>query len=175
MKHFSLAIIVGALFGTSGLHAQIATAHIGESKQMYTSIKGNLMAMADKMPGEGYSFRPTADIRSFGQIVAHVADVQARFCSTAGGMQKSVSAGSKTSQADLVVALKSSFEICDASWDSLNDSNVNEPASLGPLKGSKLMLLEFNTTHSNEEYGYMSVYLRLKGIVPPSSAARGGH
>jgi len=81
MKHFSLAIIVGALFGTSGLHAQIASAHIGESKQMYTSIKVNLMAMADKMPEEDYSFKPTADIRSFGQIVAHVADVQARFCS----------------------------------------------------------------------------------------------
>jgi uncharacterized damage-inducible protein DinB len=126
------------------------------------------------MPDEGYGFKPTSDIRSFGEVVAHVADSQARICSTVSGPRKSVNAASKDSKADLAAALKASFEICDAAWDSLNDSNVNEQASLGPMKWSRLMLLEFNTTHSNEEYGYMSVYLRLKGIVPPSSSGRGG-
>jgi hypothetical protein len=56
----------------------------------------------------------------------------------------------------------------------MNDTTANEAVSFGPIKGSKLAVLEFNTVHSDEEYGYMSVYMRLKGIVPPSSAGRGG-
>jgi len=170
---FASMIVAGALVSTLGLQAQIAVSHIAESKQLYTGIKNNLLPMADQMPEESYSFKPTPDIRTFAQLVAHVADVQAIVCSTAAGARKSVGAASKTSKADLVAALKSSFEICDAAWDGLNDSNVNDQLSFGPVKGSKLALLEFNTTHSNEEYGYMSVYLRLKGVVPPSTANAG--
>src|SRR5262245_41458573 len=67
-----------------------------EFKQMYTGIKNNLTKMAEKMPEENYSFKATADIRTFGQLVGHVADAQARTCSAVNGEQKAVNAGSKT-------------------------------------------------------------------------------
>ena len=82
-----------------------------------------------------------------------------------------MNAASKKAKANLVAALKDSSAMCDAAFDALTDANANQPAGMGR---SKLALLEFNTGHSNEEYGYMSVYMRLKGLVPPSSAGRGG-
>jgi len=173
MKRYPM-IIACALLSALGLEAQMPASHIEEGQKLYTGIKGYLLAMADKMPDADYSFKPTPDIRTFGQLVAHVADVQAAACSVASGTKKSVGAGSKTAKADLVAALKESFEICDAAWAAMTPETAAEQVSFGPIKGSKLAVLEFNTTHSNEEYGYMSVYLRLKSVVPPSSAGRGG-
>src|SRR5258706_7943280 len=87
-----------------------------EAKQSYTGVKNNLLKMADKMPEEHYGFKPTPEIRTFGQLVAHVADAQARTCSALNGEPKNLGAGSKTSKADLVAALKESFDICDKSF-----------------------------------------------------------
>jgi hypothetical protein len=67
--------------------------------------------------------------------------------------------------------LKESSALCDAAFDPLTEATASQPAAMGK---SRLALLEFNFGHSNEEYGYRSVYLRLKGVVPPSSAGRGG-
>jgi hypothetical protein len=173
MKLHSI-LVVCALASALGLQAQIPASHITEGKTFYNLIKKNMSSMADKMAEENYSFKPTPDIRTFAQMVAHVADVQAGACSTAAGAPKSIKAASKTTKADLVAALKESFDMCDAAWDGLTEATAAEPASFGPFKGSKLFVLEFNTSHTYEEYGYMSIYLRLKGIVPPSSEPRGG-
>jgi hypothetical protein len=81
-----------------------------------------------------------------------------------------VGAAAKTAKADIVAALKESFAICDGAFDAVNDSNALQPAG---MNRSKLGLLNFNTGHCNEEYGYGAVYLRLKGVVPPSTASRG--
>jgi hypothetical protein len=140
---------------------------IAESKISYTGVKNNLQKMAESMPEENYSFKPTPDMRAFGELIAHIADTQARLCSTVMGAPKQVNAASKTSKADLVAALKESSAICDAAFDSLTDATASQPAAMGR---SKPGVLQFNTGHSNEEYGYGSVYMRLKSIVPPSSA-----
>ena len=169
MKRFVNFILMAGLSGSCVLLAQPAASHIAESKQTYASVKNNLQKMAEQMPEENYSFKATPDVRTFGQLVAHVADTQARLCSMASGEQKSVGAASKTAKADLVAALRDSFAICDAAFDSLTDATASQPGGMGR---SKLALLEYNTGHSNEEYGYMSVYMRLKGIVPPSSAGK---
>jgi len=170
MKRYSMAILLAALGGGFGLQAQNMSAHIAESKLSYTAIKNNLVAMADAMPEAGYSFQPTPEIRTFGGLMAHIADANARMCGTAMGEQKSVGAASKTAKADIVAALKESLAICDAAFDALNEGNALQPAG---MNRSKLGLLNFNTGHCNEEYGYGAVYLRLKGVVPPSTASRG--
>jgi Skp family chaperone for outer membrane proteins len=152
--------------------AQNANVLSTELKQMYTGVKNNLTKMAEKMPEEHYSFKATPEIRTFGQLVAHVADSQARNCSLVNGEQKPVNAASKTSKADLVAALKESFAMCDTAFDALTDAKASEMVTLGQRQRSKLGLLTGLVSHSNEEYGYMAVYLRLKGIVPPSSEGR---
>src|SRR6266498_1864596 len=147
---------------------QNANPMIAELKQMYTTIKNNHTKMAE----EHYSFKATADVRTFGKLVAHVADSQARFCSAVNGEQKAVNADSKTSKADLVAALKESFDMCDKAFDSLTDAKAAEMVSMGQRQRSKLGMLAAMVSHSNEEYGYMAVYLRLKSVVPPSSEGR---
>ena len=165
-----IIMLAAALAGAGALQAQSPL--IAEAKQAYTGIKNNLTKMAEKMPEEHYSFKPSPDIRTFGQLVAHVADAQTRTCSAVKGEVKQAGAASKTSKADLVASLKDSFAECDAAFESLTDANAAEMVK-GPRGArSKIGALIGNTTHSNEEYGYMAVYLRLKSVVPPSSEGR---
>src|SRR4051812_18430152 len=97
MKFYSMAIALAVCSGVS-LQAQGMPAHIAESKLSYTSIKNNLIGMAEAMPEADYGFQPTPDIRTFGALMAHIADANARQCSMAMGEQKSVGAASKTAK-----------------------------------------------------------------------------
>jgi hypothetical protein len=165
-----IAVMV-AFASALGLYAQTGGSPFAGLKENYADVKNNWQKMAEQMPEESYSYKPTPEMRSFGQLVAHVADVQAQICSGVAGARKSVGAAAKTAKADLVAALKESSAMCDAAFDSITEANASQAAAMGK---SRLALLEFNTGHSNEEYGYGAVYLRLKGVVPPSTAGRGG-
>jgi hypothetical protein len=171
MKSNSKFVLAVTFASALGLHAQTGGSPFAGLKANYDAVKSDWQKMAEQMPEENYSFKPTPEMRSFGQLVAHVADVQAQICSAVSGDKKSVNAGSKTAKADLVAALKDSSAICDAAYDSLTEAAAGQPGGMGK---TKLGLLDFNFGHTNEEYGYGSVYLRLKNVVPPSSAGRGG-
>ena len=140
-------------------------------RQSYNVVKNNLLKAADKMPDDGYDFKPTPDVRSFGGWIAHVADAQTGG-SRALGTPKTPSAGSKTTKADLVAALKDSFDTCDAAYAALSDANANDPIQSFRGPTPRLAALAGNVAHDNECYGAIAVYLRLKGIVPPSSEPR---
>jgi hypothetical protein len=161
-----------ALAAGSSLFAQQAQTEVAALKAAYTGIKTNLTKAAEKMPEDQYSFKPTPDIRSFGELIAHVADVQGRICAAAGGSEAPPSAAKMTAKAELVGALNKSFEVCDSVFNGLTDADASKTMSMG--RGGARS--EFGTLwtliigHSNEEYGYLSVYMRLKGIVPPSTA-----
>jgi uncharacterized damage-inducible protein DinB len=134
----------------------------------------NIIRSAEKMPEENYSFKPTPDVRSFGQLIGHVADAQYLFCSAvlgkanpALGIEKS-----KTSKADLVQALKDGFSYCDDAYNGLTDAQAGELVKFFGNEQAKTTVLAFNTAHNNEHYGNIVTYLRLKGLVPPSSERR---
>jgi len=170
MNRSVVMIFAAALVGGCALQAQ-TNPLIAESKRAYTAIKTNLTKAADKMSDENYSFKASPDIRTFGALIAHIADSQMRMCAQVKGEQKQADAASKTAKADLVAALKASFDECDAAWDSITDANAGEMLG-GRAPRSKLGTLIYATTHDNEEYGYLAVYMRLKGVVPPSSEPR---
>jgi uncharacterized damage-inducible protein DinB len=171
MKRLAIIGIVFTGVASVGLHAQATYPFIAELKQNYGIIRNNHLRMAEKMPEEHYGFKPAAEVRSFGEALAHVADSQARSCALVAGEPKTVDAAAKKTKAELVAALKASYAICDAVLDGLTDAGASEMVRLGQSTRtrSKLGLLIGMTSHANEEYGYMAVYLRLKGIVPPSS------
>lgn len=170
--NFTLTVTLAAAI-VGPVCAQKADPFSAEIKQMYDHVKNNLINMAEKMPPENYTFRPTPETRTFGQIVAHVADIQARTCSALNGAPKPLNAASKTAKTELVTALKESFSLCDQAFDSLTDGNALETFMLpqGQHHSKVGLLIGTVVSHSNEEYGYMAVYLRLKGMVPPSSEA----
>jgi uncharacterized damage-inducible protein DinB len=164
-----------AVMLAAGPRAQTASPYIAEIKQYYyDAVKRNLTAMAEKMPEEHFTFKPVAEVRSFGESVAHVADAQARNCNLVSGAgSKTLDADKKNTKAELLAALKESFAICDAAFAALTDTRASEMVTVGQsgFQLSKLSLLVSMISHSNEQHGYMAVYLRLKGIVPPSTEA----
>ena len=145
----------------------------GDIKQAYNQIKTNLTLAAEKMPADGYNFQPTKEERNFGAWVAHVADSQMTTCSRISGTAVTPNAASKTSRADLIAALKASFDACDPVYAALTDANAAEGVAAGRAQRPRLTVLAGNIAHDNECYGSMAVYLRLKGIVPPSTEAMG--
>lgn len=145
-----------------------ASSFAAEAKKDYAAVKNNLLKAADAMPEEGYSFQATPDVRAFGALVAHVAEAQSWACGTLLD-SKSKPAQPGKSKAEVVAALKASFATCDSAYDSVTAANQLEIAGTGLLQRSRLAVLFLNNEHDNETYGTMAVYLRLKGIVPPSS------
>jgi hypothetical protein len=165
----SLLILAASLAGVCSLNAQTTNPLIAETRRGYDSEKGNLTRAAAAMPEENYSFKPTPEMRTFGALLAHIADHQTNYCSTALGAHKLGDAASKTTKGDLVAALAPSFAVCDSAWNSVTDANATQMTG----QRSKLGTLIYDMVHSQEEYGYMSVYFRLKGLVPPSSDQAG--
>ena len=141
-----------------------------ESK-VYIMLSGMVVAGAEKMPEENYSFKPTADVRSFGQIVGHLADSQYYFCSQASGESQPGSSveKTKTGKAELVAALKDAVAYCSKVYGAMTDAKGSEMTKMMNIDVAKLSVLSANTAHDYEHYGNMSTYMRLKGIVPPSS------
>ena len=168
--HRNLWLIV-YVFGMTCAVAQTSPPFVGELKQFYTIRKGDLLKAADRMPAADYDFRPTPEVRTFAQLLAHVIDAQMGFCSAAKGEPRKINAASKTSKADLVAALKISFEECDSAFDLMTESTASQMVKAGGER-SKLGALLYATLHDNEEYGYLAMYLRLKGLVPPSTDSR---
>ena len=144
---------------------------IADAKSYWTMVKGNLVKSAEKMPEENYSFKPTPEVRSFGELVGHVANASYFFCSRVNSekppqvnIEKTV-----TDKAGLVKALSESAAYCDAAFAALNDTNMVETTKMMGRDMTKLGLLNFQNAHSMEHYGNMVTYLRMKGLVPPSS------
>jgi uncharacterized damage-inducible protein DinB len=164
--------LLGALLGAAALNAQNPLS--SDLKNSYTGIKGTLTKAADQMAEADYAFKASPMERTYGAIVGHIADVQFGLCGNAKGEQKKSDAETtKTSKADLVAALKASFDYCDGVYDALTDADATAMVTLfGPRKATKLAVLNFNIAHDNEMYGQMVVYLRIKGLVPPSSQRR---
>lgn len=172
-RSLSLAFLV---CGT--LLAQAPNALVLEARFPWTVVRDNLLKMAEKMPAENYSFKPTPEIESFGQRVAHIAGANLFICRGVMGQQTTPRPRpSATSKPDLIALLKQASAACDTAFDSLTDaaamekinSHLGGPFPPEPTR-TKLATLNNMVRHSNEMYGYMCVYLRLKGIVPPSSA-----
>jgi len=145
-----------------------------EAQQAWTRTKNNLVAAAEKMPEEHYSFKPAPESQSFKDLVAHTADSALGSCSGYNGERKQGGAAAMTTKADLVAALKTAMDECDKAYGSLTDAKGTEMITGGRGSRSRLGTLYGNTIHLEHEYAQMAVHLRLKGLVPPSSEGRGG-
>jgi uncharacterized damage-inducible protein DinB len=144
---------------------------IAHNKVIYRGVKAILLASAQKMPEESYGFKPTEVVRSFGQILGHVADAQYMFCSTALGEKAPAHdvEKTKTSKADLIAALQDAFAYCDRAYGAMTDASATEMTKLMGRDTPKLGALTTNSLHSIEHYGNLITYLRIKNIVPPTS------
>jgi len=172
MNRTFVTVLASAVVAMIAAQAQAPPSIAATAKAAYTRIKTNYIKAAEKMPEENYSFKPADALETFGQRVAHIADPQLGTCTGLTGERKTGTAKSKTAKADLVAALKESYDACDKAFDALTDANALEPVAAGRGQQPRIAVLYGLIVHSNEVYGAMGVYMRLKGIVPPSSEGR---
>lgn len=140
-------------------------------KYMYGRLQGVLLRSADKMPEENYGFKPTDAVRSYGQVLGHIADAQYSFCSTALGEERPAVKieQTKTSKADLTAALKDAFAYCDKAYGGMTDASAGQVVKMFGSDAPKLGVLIVNTSHLMEHYGNLVTYMRMKDVVPPTS------
>ena len=137
-----------------------------------------ILRAAEKMPEEHYAFQPTPEVRTFAQVLGHIADGYNLICALAVGdkppaeMQQVEK--TKSTKADLVQALKDSAAACDRAHEQLAGAKGAEVMDWFGSKHPRVTVLFFNSAHAWEHYGNLVTYMRLKGIVPPSSEPRGG-
>ena len=144
-------------------------------KRVYAMLSSVVIAAAEKMPEESYSFKPTPEVRSFGQLVGHLADANYFFCSTAAGETKSSDVEkSKTKKADLVAALKEAVAYCNKTYAAMTDAQGSQMTKMMNFDMAKLTVLAGNFAHNYEHYGNMVTYMRIRGIVPPTSEKGAG-
>jgi uncharacterized damage-inducible protein DinB len=143
------------------------------NKSIYGGVKAILLRSAEKMPEENYNFKPTFVVRSFGQIIGHVAESQYAFCSIVRGEKnpRPQIEKTKTSKADLIAALKDAFAYCDKAYDSMTDASAAQMVRFMGGDTPKLGVLATNSVHSIEHYGNLIIYMRMKNIAPPTSEA----
>jgi hypothetical protein len=141
----------------------------------WDGAKKNVRESADLMPEANYGFKPVDGVRTFGQILAHVAGANYVFCAAAKGEKPPHGEGdfekSATTRAAIVKALGESLVYCDGAFASVDDKTLGAPIDMpfGMGQGTKASALLANTGHVNEHYGNLVTYFRLKGMVPPSS------
>jgi uncharacterized damage-inducible protein DinB len=143
-------------------------------KARFDSIKRDIVEAAEAVPENEYGFKPTPQVRSFGELVGHVADAQNYFCGVAAGnnpdYSDAIEKSKSPTKAALVSALKASVAACDEVYAKTTAGNVMELVKAGKSDALRGGLLLDNISHDNEHYGNIVTYMRLKGHVPPSTA-----
>jgi uncharacterized damage-inducible protein DinB len=166
-----IPIVMIALLCAPSLASAQANASQASLKAVFDMLKGNLSKTAEKVPEDVYAFKPTPEVRSFAQLIGHVADSHFSICAAAAG-EKPTQSGiekSATTKAALVKALNESIAYCDKVIAGMDDTKGVEVTKFFTGPTTRQGVLWFNTSHSYEHYGNLVTYMRLKGIVPPSS------
>jgi hypothetical protein len=133
------------------------------------------------MPATSYGFRPTPDVRTFGEQINHATTSHYSFCNQAGlppGVLKQAAPDLRaaTSKGEIVDALRESIAYCDGILAAASEEWLSEVvpgiggASSGHIRGMRAHSFIYNAVHSAEDYGTITTYLRMQGVVPPSTA-----
>ena len=170
-----LTSVVTAQQSAPSRHVGIAAALQGS----YAGLKGIVIGEAAKMPEADYGFKPSSmpEVRTFGQVIAHIADAQFDTCANVKGVPNPNQAKhleqDLKSKADFAKALADSFALCDEVFSATTDENAVQSirVQLGArvLELPRASVLYGLLAHTSEMYGIGTVYLRAKGLVPPAS------
>jgi uncharacterized damage-inducible protein DinB len=168
---FGLAVLPAALAAQGAAPAGATNAATQAVKGQFGMIRGVVAKTAEKVPEELYAFKPTPEVRSVGQLLGHIADAQFMMCAAAAGEKAPQSGLEKTltSKAQLSKAIADSNAYCDQVIGGMDDKKGMELVQFFTGPTPRLHVLTFNIAHSYEHYGNLVTYMRLKGIVPPSS------
>jgi uncharacterized damage-inducible protein DinB len=145
---------------------------IASTRGTYDLVKGYVLKAVDQVPEEHFAFKPTPEVRSLGELFGHIANANFMICGAASGEKGTMGDIEKTkkTKAELKDAVAASFAFCDKAFDGMTDARASETVKFFlPGTHTRLGVLAFNSAHDFEHYGNIVTYMRLKGLVPPSS------
>jgi len=166
----ALAVLLGAALPRA--FAPAAPSAIATDKQIWTSTIGYIQTAAEQMPESSYAYHPVSTVRTFGALIGHIAGAQRMTCAAAladkatgeDDIEKST-----TGKAALVAALKASTEYCQKAYAMSDADAMNRQVKLFGMDQSAMWAVLENTAHVSEHYGNIVTYMRMLGMVPPSS------
>ena len=139
---------------------------------LFGITKDNILASARMLDEELYAFRPVEEVRSMGELFAHIAGAQYIFCASAIGESSPSSENfeeTRTTKASIVEALEMGFAYCDGVFADMTDADGTSVVDFFGSPNTTFGVLAFNSAHNYEHYGNLVTYMRLNGITPPSS------
>jgi hypothetical protein len=166
-----LALIAQAPAAAPALAVDTKNPVVWSANEMYARQAKLIVAAAELMPADKYSYKPTPEQLSFGRIIAHVAQSNTGLCAMLSGTPATPPKVAETDPKDtLIAALKASFDSCDKTFAALQDSQLGDTITF--FRGAKVprarALIEI-TGDLEDHYSQMAGYLRLNGILPPSA------
>ncbi len=150
---------------------QPAAIAIAAIRTQWQGAISNITKAAEELSEADYAYRPVGTVRTFGELIGHVAGSQNLMCAAAlGDKQPAEDAVEKaaTSKAALVAALKASTAYCEKAY-TISAASAGAPVEMFGDKSTKVGALVLNAVHDGEHYGNIVTYMRMKGMVPPSS------
>jgi uncharacterized damage-inducible protein DinB len=176
LKYALLATFVAAPAAAQGQAAGSGDPLTAALKRQFDGVARNMKEAAEKMPAEKYSFRATPDVRTFAAFVGHIINAQYAQCSRAKGVEnpnKQDWEKNVTDKAAIVKGITEANDYCAAVFNAANDKwmleTVTQTMGGTTLQVPRAAILAGNTSHTNESYGSMATYMRLNGLVPPST------
>jgi len=150
--------------------APVASGPAAEVQRSYAGVKKNILKSAEEMPAENYLYKPEPDIRTYARVLNHVTEAQFGSCGAANGVKDIAKPPAETAdKAAIIEALNASFAECDKAFAALTDANALEMLAQGQRKRSRIGMMWGTVAHDQEKYATLALYLRLKGLAPPSS------
>ena len=169
-KRLVLTALAALLASPLTLTAQDAV--VQSLKVLFNITKTNIMETAEILDEDLYAFRPTEEVFTAGQILTHVANDQFRFCSNAGGEDNPSAENfeeTRTKKAEIIAALEQGFAYCEGVFANTTDAKGAMPVTFFGGPNTVFGVLAANSMHNYEHYGNLVTYMRINGIVPPSS------
>jgi uncharacterized damage-inducible protein DinB len=164
------------VLAASPLLAQ-SSSPVAASRMLWEDVTNYIVQSAMDMPEDKYAYKPTPAVRSFGELIGHIAGAQDMFCAVALGekppAEDAVEKAATTRDA-LVKALMASNDRCRRAY-AQSDADATGMVDVFGRQQSRLFVLMMNATHDNEHYGNLVTYMRMNGMVPPSSRPRSGN
>lgn len=142
-----------------------------EVQRSYATVKDNILKSADKMSAADYGYKPVADVRTYARVLNHISEAQLRSCGAVNRTNPATQAKVPAETADkavIITALKASFAECDKAFASLTNGNLQDIFVLPQGQRSRVGLVWGTVAHDMEQYATLALYLRQKGIPPPS-------
>jgi uncharacterized damage-inducible protein DinB len=178
-----VSLLAAPAFAQSGSTGQTASPGAGTilvriAQNAWAGAKRNIVESADQMPEADYGFKPVDTVRTFGEVLAHVADSNYFYCARAKGEAPPVPDGTlektASTKAAIVKALGESVAYCDAVYASLTEASAADMVKAGDNQIPRVQPLFSNVAHNVEHYGNLVTYFRMKKMVPPSTKREGG-